>query len=1021
MPIIRVCKFCNLPGHVRRSHRDCLMRSTLVSSAVPETIRENQPMEEVNALNNSNGEILNSSNNLDRDLDNVDMPIDTIVICGFCGREGHVRRSNSNCALNPSYIAFNENLDNLNEDVNEDMNEDVNDDLNEDLNENLNESINTEPSSTTTPTSTAPRQRRNNRNRNAAREPMESEVSLNDIGEMNHVCSSCGSFMWIAERVSTSSMRHAKYQICCANGKVFVKPLSPIPDVIAELLRNNNSESKEFKKNIRSYNSALSFTSMNADLDQNYTNSRGGAYAFRIHGSVHHLMSSNLVPENDNMQRTPKFAQIYIFDSENELRNRMNVAGNSGVNETTMSNLQQMMHDINPFVHLFKTMQDLAAEQPEGIQDIRMIFRAEGTPDPRRYNSPTSSEIGVLIVGADDMENGMEPKHRDIVLRLRGPENQLSRIKEIHQHFDPLQYVLMFPFGDPGWHCALRSYDPTNMEEEVDAVADENTLDENQAEVSLMKYYSSRLMIRQGSDVSLPKKQQVSLHSFGKLFHQYLVDMYAKMEQQRLNFIRFNQGTLRADVYHGLRDAVQPDDNDMSAIGKRVILPSTFIGGPRFMAQLYQDAMSLVRRFGKPDLFITFTCNPAWVEITRELLDGQDAGDRPDLSARVFNLKLKALMDDIIKKSVLGKVVAYVYSIEFQKRGLPHCHMLLILDENDKPRTPEDVDKIVSAEIPDIRTNRLAHETVTKSMIHGPCGLLNPSSPCMKNGKCTKNYPFNFNPVTEIVDLGNCSKLEYRRRVMNERNVMRGSGRITVDNRWVVPHNLYFAAKYNAHINVEICTQVNSIKYVYKYIYKGHDRAQVFLGTTEEEQQDEIKTFLDARYVSAAEACWRLFSFPMHKEYPSSQRLDIHLENERRVFFQDGDHPVNIVNREPQETTLTAWFNYNKDHPNDTEAKSILYPDFCEKYTFHKTTYPRQWKIRRGGFGGTIGRIYNVSPKDPHKFYLRMLLYKIPGATCFTDMRTFNGVVYPSYQATARAMGLLVDDTEWSAILTEAC
>jgi len=73
----------------------------------------------------------------------------------------------------------------------------------------------------------------------------------------------------------------------------------------------------------------------------------------------------------------------------------------------------------------------------------------------------------------------------------------------------------------------------------------------------------------------------------------------------------------------------------MSSIGKRVILPSTFIGGPRFMAQLYQDAMALVRRFGKPDLFITFTCNPAWDKITRELLQGQTANDnRPNLSAR---------------------------------------------------------------------------------------------------------------------------------------------------------------------------------------------------------------------------------------------------------------------------------------------------------------------------------------------------------------------------------------------------
>ena len=83
--------------------------------------------------------------------------------------------------------------------------------------------------------------------------------------------------------------------------------------------------------------------------------------------------------------------------------------------------------------------------------------------------------------------------------------------------------------------------------------------------------------------------------------------MYAKMEQQRLNFISFNQKALRAEVYSGVADVVRLDSNDMSAVGKRVIVPSSFVDGPRFMAQLFQDAMNLVRRFGKPDVFISFT------------------------------------------------------------------------------------------------------------------------------------------------------------------------------------------------------------------------------------------------------------------------------------------------------------------------------------------------------------------------------------------------------------------------------
>ncbi|KAK4511694.1 uncharacterized protein ATC70_007237 [Mucor velutinosus] len=149
--------------------------------------------------------------------------------------------------------------------------------------------------------------------------------------------------------------------------------------------------------------------------------------------------------------------------------------------------------------------------------------------------------------------------------------------------------------------------------------------------------------------------------------------------------------------------------------------------------------------------------------------------------------------------------------------------------------------------------------------------------------------------------------------------------------------------------------------------------------SAQDDHQDEIKKFLDARYVSASEACWRIMSFPMHKEYPSTERL-----------------------RTLPETTLTAWFKYNLKNPEDNEAKQTLYPDFCEKYVFHKQQNPRVWRPRRSGFGGAIGRVYAVSPKDIEKYHLRILLYRIPGATSFTYMQTYNGRVYPSYQATAR-------------------
>ena len=139
-------------------------------------------------------------------------------------------------------------------------------------------------------------------------------------------------------------------------------------------------------------------------------------------------------------------------------------------------------------------------------------------------------------------------------------------------------------------------------------------------------------------------------------------------------------------MYSGLHDIISDEDANVEKIGKKVILSSSFTGSARYMQQLYQDSMAIVREFGKPDLFITVTCNPTWPKITNELLPNQKSSDRPDLVARVFKLKLKSITEDLFKKAVLGKVIAHVHVIEFQKKGLPHAHILIILIPKINPK-----------------------------------------------------------------------------------------------------------------------------------------------------------------------------------------------------------------------------------------------------------------------------------------------------------------------------------------------
>jgi hypothetical protein len=226
-----------------------------------------------------------------------------------------------------------------------------------------------------------------------------------------------------------------------------------------------------------------------------------------------------------------------------------------------------------------------------------------------------------------------------------------------------------------------------------------------------------------------------------------------------------------------------------------------------------------------------------------------------------YHQKLKYIMDDLLKKDVLGKVAAHVHVIEFQKRGLPHAHILLILDQNYKLRSAEQYDKVVSAEIPDPETQPLLYESVSKHMIHGPCGHLNDRY--FSNSTVDKEDVF---PVYKRCDNGRVVEKKVRGRSIN------------VDNRYVVPYNPCLIQKYNCHINVEICSSICSVKYLYKYVYKGHDRALAEVHA-ENDDNDEIKQYLGARYVSSCEACWRIFEFDLHGKSHSIIRLPVHLPN----------------------------------------------------------------------------------------------------------------------------------------------
>src|SRR6202789_2694972 len=493
----------------------------------------------------------------------------------------------------------------------------------------------------------------------------------------------------------------------------------------------------------------------------------------------------------------------------------------------------------------------------------------------------------------------------------------------------------------------------------------------------------------------------------GKLFQEYAVDSWATTEQQRLNWVRLNQSTIRAETYQGLTDAVAADPTTHgNELGQRLILPSSFSGSSRNMIQHCKDALAINRHFHGADFFLTMTANPNWPKIKEPLLPGQTGADRPDLVVRVFHAKAEELKADLFKNGYLGQTVAHVFTIEFQKRGLPHIHMVILLHHNSKLRTPEDIDSLLSAEFPDDELEPEFFELVKTCMVHTPCGPNNPTAPCMKDGKCSKGFP---KPFREETTINEDSYANLKRRNTGKSFEVRGH---QVDNRWVVPYPRFWLWKFHCHINMECILSIKAIKYIYKYVYKGHDRTTMEFGRC----QDEVKLYLDSRYVSACEGLWRLYEFSMHEEVPNIVRLQVHLPNQQLITWNEDNAPdvqAVIDQQGNKDTNLTAYFKANDEYP---EARELLYQDFPSKFVWIQKD--RKWKLRQQGFA--IGRMYYAHPSSGERFYLRTLLAAVKGAKSFEDLRRVDGDLLPTFHQACLARGLLEDDNEWRQCLQEA-
>ncbi|GJS66166.1 DNA helicase [Tanacetum coccineum] len=499
------------------------------------------------------------------------------------------------------------------------------------------------------------------------------------LGRCTCVCRYCGAMFWECEKIANlSSRRQPEYNKCCHGGRVILPGPPEYPQYIKQLYKDPH-----FMSHIRAYNQMFSMTSLGAKVDNSINNGKG-PYVFRISGQLYHWIGS-MCPDEGTM---PRFLQLYIYDTTNEVKNRMAHFGgenDSGLKKEIVEELIEFLDKHNALVQLFRTARDKYLESD--IPEFKVkLYNVVGT---RQYEVPTPDTVGAIVFG------GSTSTENDFDLIIEEHSHYPQRVNKLHPCYMSLQFPLLFVYGEEGYHKGLKLANSPRL------------ATKGNRQMTMNMYYSYQIHERINHYSLLPRG--------GKLYQQYVVTAYCAIEQNRLDYIRQNQSEIRNEYLSGLYDAIMRGDRDGSDLGTRLVLSGSFTGGPRYMYSHYLDALAICRVHGNPSFFITFTCYTNWPEIQEHLQSFPELtpSDRAYIVDRVFEKKVRDYIKFVRNQQIFGEITAVLYTIEFQKRGLPHCHSLLWLTESEKIHEDSDVDKYICAELPDPATDAEAYRVIS--------------------------------------------------------------------------------------------------------------------------------------------------------------------------------------------------------------------------------------------------------------------------------------------------------------------
>lgn len=536
---------------------------------------------------------------------------------------------------------------------------------------------------------------------------------------------------------------------CCGpNGRRYgdVPPLPPLPVEYEAFIHHQQISSLS-----RVFNLVFSFASL--ETTAAFPQHTGDPSFVAIQGRVYHRVR----PQHTNSAVRWLLYDGFLTDCAPHLDLLRSLP------PTWVDAFRNTLTRVNPFA---RQLQILGQMDVTECPDAHIILQDSGsTPELAAimcYSNTTRSEV----------------KSRQIIVSRSASSNQ--SIATTSRLWEPLTYPLLFPEGTLGWGLP-------GTERDLSSESNHVTQHSNDPETTQIWFYRARLL----------REERFTI--FGRLTNEYVVDMFSRNLEARLHYIRTNQQhIMREDAEQMGLTTVDDSEN--------VYLPSSFLSSNRWASEQIADSLAIAARHGPPTFFITMTCNRTWPEIVSQLRAGQQYHDLPVVVCRVFKRKL-ALLEHTLRSMFpnAGALLYMVHSIEFQKRGLPHAHILLKYATDCTH--PHDINSVISAEMPSDASDAAL---VQQYMMHRhPPDNQPPSEYCQRvsadgTRKCRFGYPKALQPETTF-DAG--GRVHYRR--------------CNAGDEMVVPHCLPLLRKFKCHMNFESANSSQLFQYLFKYIHKG--------------------------------------------------------------------------------------------------------------------------------------------------------------------------------------------------------